>query len=272
MQVIFDAARVAVTFAFLVYASWSDYKTREVSDSVWIFYAPIALGLTLTEFLVYESSQLWLFGLCFGITVGFSLLLFYSGGFGGADSKALMCIALALPFFPVSLVTPLMSGGLSPLSQMLFPVTILNNTVLIAAASALYLLFRNLSRKAATGAPLFDGTLAQESLGKKILVLVTGQKFPIATLKAKWHVYPMEDISAQENDGDSPKRKLVVVPNDEGRDDIVARLSKAAEEGQIESKVWATPGLPMLIFITVGLAVALTFGDIIWVLVASLFG
>ncbi len=267
MQEIFAAARIAVSLVFLIYASWSDYKTREVTNKVWAIYAPIALVLTLPELLLYESSQLWLFGLSVGLTVGFALLLFYSGGFGGADSKALMCLALALPFFPTVLFTPLLAGGLSPLSQMLFPITILSNAVLVAAASAVYLLLRNLARKA-TGTPLFEGTLAKESLGKKILVLITGQKFSISTLKAKWHVYPMEDISEEENSEGNFKRALVVVPKDEGRDEIVARLSKAADEGKIGAKVWATPGLPMLIFITVGLVIALSLGDLIWVLIS----
>jgi preflagellin peptidase FlaK len=227
------------------------------------------LALTLSELLLYNSSELWLLGLSVGLTVGFAFLLFYSGGFGGADSKALMCIALALPFFPTNLFTPLLPEGLSPISQLIFPITILSNSVLIAALSALYLLFRNLARKAGSGKPLFEGTLTEESLGKKIIVLVTGQKFPIATLKAKWHVYPMEDFA--EEDG-VQKRKLLVVPRDEGRDEIVKRLSTAADAGKIDSKVWATPGLPMLIFVTVGLIVALSLGDIVWFLVARFFG
>ena len=37
-----------VTAAFLIYASWSDYKTREVSNRVWAIYAPIALALSLS--------------------------------------------------------------------------------------------------------------------------------------------------------------------------------------------------------------------------------
>jgi archaeal preflagellin peptidase FlaK len=272
LQEIFAAARIAISLGFLVYASWSDYKTREVSNRVWAIYAPIALALSLAELLLFDSSQLWLFGLSFGLTAGFALLLFYSGGFGGADSKALMCIALALPFFPAALITPILPGGISPLSQTLFPVTILSNAVLIAAASAIYLLISNLARKATTGKPLFEGTLSQESIGKKILVLITGKKFPIATLKAKWHVYPMEDIAEEVNSENTFKRKIVVVPKDDGRDEIVARLSKAADEGKIDSKVWATPGLPMLIFITVGLVIALSLGDIIWILVAHIFG
>jgi archaeal preflagellin peptidase FlaK len=271
-EVIFDAARVAVTIAFLGYSSWSDYKTREVSNKVWAIYAPIALALTLAELLLYESAELTTFGLCFGLTAGFALLLFYTGAFGGADSKAFMCIALALPFFPVALVTPILPDGLSPLSQILFPITILSNAVLIAAASALYLLLSNLAHKATSHKPLFEGTLAGESLGKKLVVLVTGQKFSLSALKAKWHIYPLEDIVETAAGEGSLKRKLVIVPKDEGRDEVVARLSKAAEEGRIGSKVWATPGLPMLIFVTVGFILALVLGDIVWIVVAHLFG
>ena len=78
----------------LLYASWSDYKTREVSNRVWVIYAPIALALSLAGLLLFEPSQLPFYGLSFGVTAGIALLLFYAGGFGGADSKALMCIAL----------------------------------------------------------------------------------------------------------------------------------------------------------------------------------
>ena len=274
LQVVFDAARVAVSLVFLLYSSWSDYKTREVSNKVWAVYAPIALVLTLSELLIYDQSNLLFFGLSAGITIGFALLLFYTGAFGGADSKAFMCIALALPFFPTLLLTPILPNGLSPLSQVIFPVTILSNAVLIAALSTLYMLLRNLARKASSHKPLFEGTLARESIGKKILVLLTGQKFSISTLKAKWHIYPMEDVEPpQDNVENGPlSRKLIVVPKDEGRDEVIAHLSKAAEEGKIDSKVWATPGLPMLIFVTVGLIVALAFGDIVWILVGHIFG
>jgi preflagellin peptidase FlaK len=272
LQEILSAARVAVSLAFLIYASWSDYKTREVTNKVWAVYAPIALALSFIEFIFFAPAALPFFGLSAGVTIGFAFLLFYTGAFGGADSKAFMCIALALPFFPSMIFTPLLVGGLSPLSQVIFPITILSNAVLLAALSALYLLTRNLARKASAGKPLFEGTLAQESLGKKILVLLTGQKFPIATLRAKWHIYPMEDITLDENGENVPKRKLLMVPKDEGRDEIIQRLSKAAEEGKIDSKVWATPGLPMLIFVTIGLVVALTLGDVVWLLVAHLFG
>ncbi len=243
-----------------------------MSNRVWTIYAPIALFLSLADILLYEKDillNLALYGLSFGVTVIFAIALFYSGGFGGADSKALMCIALALPFSTQMLFTPLIASGVSPLSKNLFPITIFSNSVLFAAASGLYMLLRNFARRVSTGKELFEGSLASESIGKKIVVLMTGYRVPVAKLKEKWHVYPMEDL---ETDDGQLYRKLVVVPRDEGRNEIVERLSNAINSGKISDLVWATPGLPMLIFVTIGLIVALLFGDLVWILVSGILG
>jgi archaeal preflagellin peptidase FlaK len=266
-EVIFVAARVAVTVVFLIYASWSDFRTREVSNQVWAIYAPIAFVLSIAEFLLYEPSKLLLFGVSVGFTIGLAFLLFYSGGFGGADSKALMCIALALPFAPTTF-TP--AFGISPTSQFIFPLTIFSNGVLFAAATGIYMIGRNVVWHKKMGKKMFTGTLTHESIGKKILILITGYRVPIANLQAKWHVFPMEDLA--ESDEKGLERKLVVVPRDEGRDAIVDRLSNAAKAGKIDNYVWATPGLPLLIFITLGLIVALLFGDVVWLLVRFFIG
>ena len=263
-QAILIAAQVAVSVVLLTYASWSDYKTREVSNRVWAIYAPIAVVLSLAEFLLYDPSKLVLFGVSVGFTVGLAFLLFYSGAFGGADSKALMCIALALPFAPVTLFTPILAGSLSPIAQVIFPLTIFSNAVLFAAASGIYMILHNLVWHKKNGQKMFTGTLAHESMWKKAVILITGYKVTVARLKEKWHVFPMEDVDEGEN---TLKRKLVVIPSDEGRDKIVERLSNVVQAGKIDAYVWATPGLPMLIFITLGLIVALFCGDIVWLLV-----
>lgn len=204
-----------------------------------------------------------------GVSVFIAFLLFYAGGFGGADSKALMCIALALPFAPIGVITPLIASAVSPISQLIYPITIFGNGVLFAAASGVYMIIRNLVWHKKTKTALFPGTLAKESFGKKLLVLVTGYKMNISRLQEKWHIFPMEDIG--EENGDL-KRKLVVVPKDEGRDKILERLSGAIDSQKIDRYVWATPGLPMLIFVTLGLIVALVFGDVVWLLVRLVLG
>jgi archaeal preflagellin peptidase FlaK len=265
-ELILVGARIAFTVAILIYASWSDFKTREVSNKVWVIYAPIALALSLAEFLLYDPSKLLLFGISAGITIGLAFLLFYSGGFGGADSKALMCIAVALPFTPTAL-TPVFE--VSPISQFFFPLTIFSNGVLFAAASGIYMILRNFIWHRKMAKKMFAGTLTNESIGKKILILITGYKITVSKLQAKWHIFPMEDIKDSEN---GLVRKLVVVPHDEGRAEIVERLSNAVKEGKIDNYVWATPGLPMLIFIALGLIVALLFGDVVWLLVRFIIG
>jgi hypothetical protein len=117
------------------------------------------------------------------------------------------------------------------------------------------------------GAKMFPDNLAEESIAKKLLVLITGYKMSINQLQAKWHLFPMEDIAAED-----AKRRLVVIPRDEGRDQIVGRLSDAAANQKIERYVWATPGLPMLIFVTLGLLVAVFFGDLVWLIVRVILG
>lgn len=270
LQTIFEAAKAILTLTFLLYASWSDYKTREVTNRVWIVFAPPALILSLVELFLYEPSKLLFFGVSIGLTTVFAIILFYVGAFGGADSKALMCLALALPFFPEKLVSPLLTEGISPLSQFIFPLTIFSNAVLFAAATAVYMLLHNIIWHKRTGNKMFEGNLSAQSFGKKIVVLITGYKVSVAKLKEKWHVYPMEDV--EENAEDELKRKLLVIPKDEGRDATVERIAKAVEAGRINDAVWATPGLPMLIFITAGLIIALLFGDIVWIIVRAALG
>ena len=260
MQIL-AAARMSIVIAFFAYASWSDHKSREVSDKVWLFLGPLSLTLMLTEILLFYPSNLIPYAISFGVTTAFAVILFYAGGFGGADAKALMCLALALPFYPENLLTPL-AGSPSPISTMIFPITVFSNSVLFAALSTVVLFFYNLVWRLRKHEDLFQGSQKNESPGKKILVLITGYKAAVSRLKEKWHVYPMEDIESDANN--EYKRKLIILPKDEGRNEIVERLDNAIQSGIIKDGLWATPGLPMLIFVTAGLLVALFLGDIIW--------
>jgi len=264
-----EATKTCITLLSLFYASWSDYKTREVSNSVWILLAPPAFALTFAELFLFDSSALPFFGLCFGLTSAFAIILFYAGGFGGADAKALMCLALALPFYPSELLKPFM-GEVSPIMNLFFPITVFSNSVILAALTAIYLLFHNILWRLKTGNQLFEGEQRKASIGKRLLVMATGYKVHIKKLKEKWHIYPLEDVENTEEGG--IRRKLLVFPKDEGREAIVKRLEKAVETGEITEKVWATPGLPMLIFITAGLFLALVYGDVVWALVKLFMG
>jgi preflagellin peptidase FlaK len=253
-------ARIIISLFFLVYASWSDFKRREVENWVWMFFAPLALALTLTELLLYGDfvSKLIWYVFSFGITFLMAICLFYVGAFGGADAKAFMCIALALPFPPYERVA-------SPV----FPLTVFSNSVLLAALSVFYMVLRNLLWMHKTGRKLFEG-LERESFWRKFLTFLSGYKVSVKRLLEKDYVYPLEDVSF--DNPDEVKRVLLVFPRDDIREEVVARISEASEKGCISEHVWASPGLPMIIFITLGLIIALVFGDIIWFLLRLFLG
>jgi len=257
MNEMLDGFRVLICLIFLAYASWSDLKTREVSNRVWAVFAPIALGLTFLQFSIsFDPQLLYTYVLSFTLTSVISVTLFYTGAFGGADAKALICLSLALPSYPINLLQPLLSFG-----YQLFPITVFCNGVLLAASTAFYALIRNYVWKHKTERKLFEG-FESEPVSRKILALLCGYKVDIAKLKKIDHIYPLEDIYKTET-GES-ERKLLVFPKDEDREQIVDRVLNANREGKLQDDVWITPGLPMLIFITAGLVVALLFGDIIW--------
>jgi preflagellin peptidase FlaK len=254
---ILDAARVFLCVGFFVYASWADWKTREINNWVWVLFAPLALTLTAIEYVFFVPGLLVFLGLSFAIMSLLAIVLFYAGAFGGADAKALMCLALALPYFPYYFLSSVSSY--SPI----FPITVFSNGVLLAAFTVVYALLRNLIWKLRKNSKLFEG-LDNESAWHKLLALVTGYKIDISALEKNPHVYPLEDINTKEKDAD--QRHLLVFPKDETQETIVARIITAGHEGKIQDGVWVTPGLPLLIFITAGLIVALVFGDMVWVL------
>ena len=262
MNQIFDGARTILCLSFLIYASWNDYKTREVSNKVWIILGPSALALTTFQFVVFASELLLTYVLSFVVISALALVIFYAGGFGGADAKALMCISLALPVYP-NYILPQPSRLFSPL----FPLTIFTNSVVLGALSVFYALFRNLIWKARKRQGLFQG-LETEPIGHKILALLSGYKIQFSKLK-KGHMFPLEDV--QVNTEGKKEIKLLMFPKDEEREEMVTRLLEKLKEEKDEKWVWATPGLPLLIFITAGLAIALIYGDIVWILLNSLF-
>ena len=256
MNAMFDAARVILSLFFLLYASWSDWEQREVSNKVWILFAPLAFSLTLVQLVMFAQELLFKYLLSFTVTSVMSVALFYAGAFGGADAKALMCIALALPF-PMHLMPNV------KLFMPIFPFTVFSNAVLLAALTAVYALFRNFLWKLRSKSELFAG-LENESIWRKITALITGYKIEPATLEKSPHSYPLEDVIVKENG--EMERKLLTFPKDETREAIVARLLAAGRDDKIQKGVWVTPGLPLLIFITAGLIVALLAGDLVWII------
>jgi len=145
-----DLLRLVVLPVF-AWAAWRDINTRRLPNRLW----PPLVGLGVV-LLVWESIQLAPFatieGRLFLVQVGVSLLFiaplgyafWWLGGFGGADAKALITLAILLPTFPSytlgSLHLPLVETPIG-----VFSLTVLTNTVLFAAAVPIVLAARNLS-------------------------------------------------------------------------------------------------------------------------------
>jgi hypothetical protein len=72
----------------------------------------------------------------------------------------------------------------------------------------------------------------------------------------------MEEVIME---GDRPRRTLKLYQNAEtDREPLVSKLSDALTELGFNGKVWVTPGLPMLLFILIGLIITLTLGDVVF--------
>ncbi|EMA37872.1 prepilin peptidase, partial [Halobiforma nitratireducens] len=127
-----------------------DIKTRRVSSGVWI---PLALlgGVLLVwegwtaraagghawthEFLVPAAISL-------GVVVPIAYLFWWFGGFGGADAKALLVLALLFPTFPEYAIGAVsLPVTTTPVGA--FSFTVLTNAVLVAIVIPIVLAVRN---------------------------------------------------------------------------------------------------------------------------------
>ncbi len=94
---IVDLIIMSVVLAALFLGSITDFKKREVPD--WISYSMIAVGfgLRLIFSVVYNDWLYLLYGaIGFGVFLGIAYAMFYSGQWGGGDSKVLMGLGALL--------------------------------------------------------------------------------------------------------------------------------------------------------------------------------
>lgn len=174
----------------------------------------------------------------FGILFVFLLayLLYRMNAYGGADAKALMCLAVIFPFYPEFGTFPVLNNGFG-----IFSFSVLSNSVIFAPGLIIGLLFRNLIKEG------FRNFL------KNPLYFIAGYRIPVE--KIRFHnLFEFID-----DNGELRRVKRAIEPNDE----LISRLKKS----QIE-KVWVTPALPFIIFITFGYAIAFLIGDVLFLLIS----
>lgn len=262
MNIFLEGLQVFVSLAFLLYASWSDLKTREVSNKVWVFFAVLGLPLSLMYlYLNFSTDMLYLYLITYGVMSALALLFCFVGLYGGADAWALICLSLTLPLYPYTLIQ-------WTYVPYIFPLSVFSNAVILAALSAIYVLLRNFLWRLKVKKQIFEG-LERESKSRKFLALFTGYKIPIGKLKkSALSLLPIEDVQVSESG--KTERNLVLLPDIEDTENSVERILDAVKRGEKIDWVWVTPGLPMLVFITAGLITALILGDFVWIILSRL--
>ena len=139
-----------VAVPVLAWAAFRDVKTRRVPNETWLPLAGIAV-LTL----LWDGYVAWTtggfaweqFAIPALVSIGFVVPIAYGfwllGGFGGADAKALMVLAVLFPTFPTYIVASGPAFPLQATTTQAFAFTILTNTVLLGIVYPLGVAARN---------------------------------------------------------------------------------------------------------------------------------
>jgi preflagellin peptidase FlaK len=249
-----DYGAIAVTLLFFAVGSVLDLRTREVPDKVWLVYGLLAGFLTAARLLT-EPSLLILTLASIGVTCLVSFGLLYFGLFGGADAKAIICLGLALPLIPSS-PQPLI-GYLHPF----FPFVVVIVGFVCSASVALWLGLRNFVAYLKRGREMFAG-LEQESAWRKAMAGLTGYPADVSKLRSTIYLYPIEKVV---DGADGAQRRFNLFFSAEtDRAQMVSEFIESLGKVGSPSNIWVSPGLPMLLFIFVGLVITLVFGDLIF--------
>jgi preflagellin peptidase FlaK len=246
-----DYAAISVSLFFFAVGSVLDLKTREVSNKLWLIFGLISAVLSASRLLIEPSWLILTLG-SIGLTTLVSFGLFYLGLFGGADAKAIICLGIALPLIPSS-PEPLI-GYLHPF----FPIVVVIVGFVCSLSVALWLGLRNLASYLRQGRQMFDG-LSQEPIWRKVLASITGYPTDVSKLRSTFYLYPIEQVV---EDSEGPHRRFRLFFSAEtDRDQMVSEFNQSLPKVSLPSKVWVSPGLPMIVFIFLGLIITLVLGD-----------
>ncbi|ERG94045.1 A24 family peptidase [Haloquadratum walsbyi] len=301
-----DILRVLVSIPVLTYAMVSDFNTRRVSNEAWIPLFVFGFLFIILDLVTGKTQILlpWIISnIAAGTTLGY--ILYKTRLFGGADFKAIAGFSVLFPTYPLLITFPLSLPPIAPPPYNvinLFSLTIMSNTVLIAALYPLYLFVHNM----------------MQNNSKSILIQLTARKDTLACVVEKHgKILPLWTL---DSDNDSTLRNIVnyfkfiqsgidikliseyiewynqqyktninsfdevetvtlseFLESDYNKDsngdtrwvlsDNGDTAEQALERLTNKSSVWYTPGIPFLIPLGLGLVTALTFGDLFFAIV-----
>ena len=228
--------RIVIALVMMATSSYFDLKSREVADKLWLLFGAVAVASVAWEYFAGTlEPTLFLLRVVLSGVVGLSV--YYFGMFGGADSKALLVMALFLESGPS------FKGTLIPTATVAVFVNALFATIAIPVVIGL----TNL-RRIVKGEKIFEG-FEHESAWRKLAISFIGYKLPVHSKSYHFKLETMKD----------------------GRKRFAFPLS-ANEDFATEGGVWATPGIPFLVLLTAGLIMMALHGEILQDILQVLFG
>ena len=227
--------RLLAGFFVLLYASYTDIKTRTASNILWIIIGIIGGFLLIIQILFNGVEDI-----LYLIFIPIMIIIFYFlfqvlPFFGGADVKALMSLAVLIPFEPRIIIFPLWGSIMPPVW------IILSNSVFIYLAIPLSLLLFNSLKN-----------------NLEFPYCLLGYKTDISKAKEKF-VWPLEKIVRG-------KRKISYFSMNKDINDIYTKF----EERGIKN-VWVTPKIPFMIPLLIGFILSFFVGDILFLIMSIIF-
>ncbi len=310
-----------VAVPVLGWAALRDVRTRRVPNRAWLPLVVAGVVALAWDVLLVAGGRAWpLFALRVGLSLGLVAPLGYLfwrlGGFGGADAKAVMSLAVLLPanpqYYPPAALDAATVYPLQPAPLGVFSLTVLSNTVLVGLAYPLVLALRNLPRGEFTPAMFVGRPVAVEEIVAEYGRLLespsgfTRRGLDVDALRMylRWRGVTLKEVRAapdryrhplptERNDpGDGSVGDRAAT--DGGSEPAVRPLDAWGAERFLEAHraygttpdelrgglevltdpdrevVWLTPGVPFLLPMFVGLVVALSYGDLLFVLLSVL--
>ncbi|MBS7610260.1 prepilin peptidase [Candidatus Bathyarchaeota archaeon] len=243
--------RFFFTLAILSYGALSDIKKREVANELWMIGLPIGLFLTaLWLALRFEVGTLLILVASSGCSFLLGLALFYVGFAGGADAKALFFLGLSLPLYPEEAFRPL-----SPVLP-IFPLTVFNNAILLSLSVPGMIALRNLSQ-ALRGRKVLGEVKA--GIFGKLALLFSSYRVAMADLRKKGYLNPAE--KPLQDKSIIIRKPIYFMSAEADREKLIEEIELYASKGIYDDGILASPTLPMVLFIALGLVVGI-FGDI----------
>ncbi len=231
----------------LAIATYHDVKDRIIPDKVWGFLL-LASGLVLTYQLITISPSpiffvLYAMNAFFGIFIG--LVMFYTGAWGGADSKAIMTIGITYPFLPF-----FSACSIPPV--LIVSVNFLFITILVVLGFLTY----NLLSRILTRTPLFYDV--KGTTGQKIMALASGFKeTPDKLLNSRF----LEPLERKENETWVLVTQLFQeIPDDNELENIKKQVAYQAIESNKE-KLWVRPQPPGILFLLFAFLISAFFSN-----------